>query len=276
MRNLIAFYKKFRVFLLFVLFQIIALSYYFSNIDYPKARFLNTSNTFASTLLTWERDMIKHFSLDEANKELQLKLKTQLEKQPERFTKIDDNTYEINDTILGVNFQYLPATVINNSYTRKNNYFTINIGSINGVEPNMGVINENGVIGIVHSVKKHYALVKSILTTNFNVSAYLDNNHAHGIIKYLESNPNYVNLIGISNDIEISIGTKVYTKGSSGYFPMNVLIGTVENIELIEGKPEWDIKIKLAQDMRKLHYAYVVKNIFQEELDLLLQKIEQE
>tara|TARA_B100000508_G_C11465858_1_gene282512 strand:- start:59154 stop:59777 length:624 start_codon:yes stop_codon:yes gene_type:complete len=202
------------------------------------------------------------------NKELARKI-------PENYISVDPKTSIIRDTIHELSFERIPATVINSSYSHKNNYFTINAGSNKGIKKKMGVISPEGVVGIVYDVSSHYAVVKSILTTSINISAFVEGSNAYGLIKYLENDPRRVNLTGVSNDIKIKKGARVFARGSGGYFPNGARIGTVEKLEPIEGKPMWDITVRLSQDMRKLRYVYVVKNIFQEELNELQDKVEE-
>lgn len=254
--------------------QLIALGSYFSFMTFPRTKFLNTSNRVTGTLLSWEREITKYIYLDEANRDL-LNENAQLsQKVPKNFISVDPKTSIIRDTIHKLSFVRIPATVINSSYTRKNNYFTINAGSEKGVKKKMGVVSPEGVVGIVYDVSSHYAVVKSVLTTSINISAYLEGSNAHGLIKYLDNDPRRVSLTGLSNDIKISKGSRVFARGSGGYFPHGEIIGVVENLEPIEGKPMWDITVRLSQDMRKLRYVYVIKNIFQEELNELQDKVE--
>ena len=112
------------------------------------------------------------------------------------------------------------------------------------------------------------------MTTSINISAYVEGTNAHGLIKYLGDDPRRVSLTGLSNDIKINKGARIFARGSGGYFPHGTEIGKVENLEPIEGKPMWDITVRLSQDMRKLRYVYVIKNIFQEELNELQNNVE--
>jgi len=254
--------------------QLIALGSYFSYMTFPRTKFFNTSNRVTGTLLSWERDVSKYFYLDEANRELMDENALLAKKVPKNFISVDPKTSIIRDTINELSFVRIPATVINSSFSRKNNYFTINAGSKKGIKKKMGVISPEGVVGIVYDVSSHFAVVQSILTTTVNLSAYVEGSNAHGLIKYLEDDPRRVSLTGLSNDIKISKGAIVLARGSAGYFPHGEEIGVVENLEPIEGKPMWNITVRLSQDMRKLRYVYVIKNIFQEELDQLQDKID--
>lgn len=275
MLKFIAFFRRFRVFLVFLILQIIALSSYFSVMNFARTKFFNSSAVVTGTLLTWERNIIKYFYLDEANQKLQEE-NTELENRIiDNFISIDPQTAKINDTIYHLSFERTPATVINSSHSHTNNYFTINAGSEKGIERKMGVVSSDGIVGIVYDVSKNFAVVKSILTQDINLSAFIEGSNAHGLIKYLENDPRKVNLTGISNDVNIEIGSSVLARGSGGYFPQGEPIGKVEKLEPIEGKPMWNVTVKLNQDMRKLRYVYVVKNINQLELEEIEKGIEQ-
>jgi len=263
------------VFLVFVLLQLIALASYFSVVSYPRTKFFNSANNVTGTLLSWEREVTKYFYLDSENKKLQEKNAELAKKELINYISVDPTTTIINDTIRELTIEKIPATVINSSYTHKNNFFTINAGRLKGVERKMGVVSSEGVVGIVYDVSEHFAIVKSILTSTINISAYVDGSNAHGLIKYIENDPRRVTLTGISNDIVIKKHAKVYARGSGGYFPHGAIIGKVEKLDPIEGEPRWDITVRLEQDMRKLHYVYVIKNFLKSELDELENKVDQ-
>lgn len=275
MRNLIAFFRRFRVFLVFVLLQLIALTSYFSVVSYPRTKFFNSANNVTGTLLSWEREITKYFYLDSENKKLQEKNAELAKKELINYISVDPSTKIINDTIRELTIEKIPATVINSSYTHKNNYFTIDAGRLKGVERKMGVVSSEGVVGIVYDVSDHFAIVQSILTSTINISAYVQGANAHGLIKYIENDPRRVSLTGISNDIVIKKHAKVFARGSGGYFPHGSLIGKVEKLTPIEGEPRWDITVRLEQDMRKLHYVYVIKNFLKPELDELENEVDQ-
>lgn len=273
MRNLIAFFQRFRVFLVFLVLQIIALGSFFSWMSYPRTKFFNTSSVLTGNLLLWKNEVTKYLTLSEANEQLQKEIVLLREKSPESFISIDLKTFIINDTLYKQVFRYIPATVINSSQQHKNNYFTINAGRLKGISPKMGVVSSDGVVGIVYDVSDHFAVVKSILTENINFSAYIEGSTAFGILKYLDNDPRRVSLTGISNDIAIKRGSLVKTRGSSGYFPKGLTIGEIDVMEPVEGKPLWDIKIRLSQDMRRVHHVFVVENILGDELETLQSKV---
>ncbi|PHR49600.1 MAG: hypothetical protein COA32_00285 [Fluviicola sp.] len=275
MRNLIAFFRRFRVFLIFVLLQLIALTSYFSVVSYPRTKFFNSANNVTGTLLSWEREVTKYLFLDRENRKLQAENAELSKKELINYIPVDPKTTIINDTIRELTIEKIPATVINSSYSHKNNYFTINAGRLKGVERKMGVVSSEGVVGIVYDVSEHYAIVQSILTSTINISAYVGESNAYGLIKYIENDPRRVTLTGVSNDIKIKKHSKVFATGKGGYFPHGSLIGKVEKLNPIEGEPRWDIIVRLEQDMRRLHYVYVIKNFLKPELEELEKNVDQ-
>lgn len=275
MRKLIAFFQRFRVFLVFTILQLIALGSYFSIVSYPRTKFFNTSTKVVGAFLNFERSITKYIYLEEANEKLQEENKKLRKRLPESYISIDQKRKKINDTIYKLSYEYIPATVINSVFSRSNNYFTINAGSLKGIKPKMGVVSNDGAVGIVYSNSDHYSVVKSILTSDINLSAFVEGVGAHGLVKYETLDPRRVTLTGVSNDIKIKRNANVLAKGSGGYFPANTPIGIVEKLEVIEGKPLWDITVRLNQDMRKLHYVFVIDNILQGELKELEGEIEE-
>ena len=271
MRNLIAFFRRFRIFLVFLILQILALTSYFSWVQYPRTRFFNSSNGVAATLLDAQQDVTKHFSLEEENIRLQAEIEALKGKQLENYIALSEDRIKIADTILELQFDYIPAVIVNSTYTYKNNYFTLNKGASSGIARDMGVISSNGVVGIVYDVSRHYAVVKSVLTENINIPAEIVNVHAGGLLKWegTDKDPRTITLTGISNDIPVELGWEVVTNSQSGLFPKNHPVGTIDAIEEIEGKPEWKITVKLGNDLRRLQSVFVVENIMKLEKDSL-------
>ena len=60
-------------------------------------------------------------------------------------------------------YRFIVGRVINNSLARPRNFLTINRGSADGVCADMGVVDQNGVVGIVNVVGEHASRVISVL-----------------------------------------------------------------------------------------------------------------
>lgn len=55
----------------------------------------------------------------------------------------------VSDTLYRQKYIFLSAKVINNSVNRRDNYLTINIGKNQGAIKDMGVFNNEGLVGVV-------------------------------------------------------------------------------------------------------------------------------
>lgn len=276
MRNLIAFFKRFQIFLVFFLLQVIALSSYFSFLSYPRSKYFNTSSSIAATVLEMKHSITKYADVDESNAALQLENIALRTRQPDQYIRVDANTVSIDDTIYKQNYQYIPGEILHATTEKTNNYFTINIGRSLGVEPGQGVYGPIGILGRVYDVSDNYALVKSVLSKELNINIQVENNGAHGYLKWDGNDPRIVTLSGISNDIDIRKRAKITTRGSRGIFPKGIPVGTVDKVEQIEGKPLWKVHVRLNEDLRTVQKIYVVKNVMKKELDALEAKIPNE
>jgi rod shape-determining protein MreC len=265
MRNLIAFLRRFQICLVFALLQVISLVIYVQFLSFPRSQYLTTASNVTAKVLTWENDITKHFDLSKNNWALQRENIRLRERLPEFMYTLSATKVKVQDTVFEQQYTYIPGEVINSSVTRKNNYFTLNIGSKHGVKRDMGVFSDNGVVGIVHNVSEHYCVVKSVLTEDINIDVIIEPIHIAGILKWDGHDPRRGSIDGVSNDLRIKKWSKVVTRGGSGIFPKGIPVGKVESIEPIEGESLWNVVIRYSEDYRRLQRVYVVKNLLIEE-----------
>jgi rod shape-determining protein MreC len=273
MSNLIAFFKRFRIFLFFALLQGIALSTYFTYLSYPRSQYLTTASEISGQLLTYRNDVTKHFLLPYNNRKLQLENSQLRQRLPESYIKTKDSLIKINDTLNHQQYQYIPAEVINSSVNKKNNYFTLNCGKTSGVYRGMGVFSNNGIVGVIHNVSDHFSVVKSVLTEDINIDVMVEKNGVFGLLKWNGRNPKIGTISSISNDLILKKWSKIVTRGGSGIFPRGLPVGKIKSLKTVEGKPLWDVEIYYSEDYRKLQNVYVIKNLMLKEQKELEMKI---
>ncbi len=271
MRNLIAFLQRFRIFLVFALLQILAISWYVTYLNFPRNQYLTTTNDISIQVLEWEHDLTKHFNLSKNNTQLQWENIYWRKRQPQFMYQISRAKYKINDTLFEQQYTYIPAEVINSSVTRRNNYFTINVGKAQGIKKGMGVFCHEGVVGVIHYCSDHYSLVKTVLTKDINidVSIQMKKSDLPGLLKWDGRNPRYGMITGINNDLRIKKWSKVVTRGGSGIFPKGLPVGKVSYTEPIEGQALWKVEILFSADYRSLQRVYIIKNMHLDEQQAL-------
>jgi len=170
-------------------------------------------------------------------------------------------------------FAFIPAKVVDNTVRRAKNYVTINKGRLDGIEPDMGVISPDGVVGKVKDVSDHFAVITSVLHTDMYVSALVKRSNTLGSIIWEGIEPRIAGLENIPIHINIINGDTIVTSGYSGIYPPNTMIGTVAEVRPEEDAAFYDIDINLSSDFYKLSYVYVVKNLLRQEQDSLEQII---
>jgi rod shape-determining protein MreC len=238
---------------------------YFSFMSFPKTQVLTSTNIVTGKILLVKNDVTKLFNLSNSNLKLQRENIKLRQKNPISFIQITRNTVKIDDTLFHQQYEYIPATVINSTFDKRNNYFTLNVGSLQGIERNMGVFSDAGVVGVVHFVSKHFAIVKSVLTADINIDVMIEGTDAFGLLKWDGTHARFGQISGISNDLRIKKWRKVVTRGGSGLFPKGIPVGKVYNISSIEGQPLWDVTILFSEDYRKIQRVYVIKNFLKTE-----------
>jgi rod shape-determining protein MreC len=265
MRNLIFFIYRYYVFFLFFSLEIVSFVLIYRFNTYQRASFLNYTTGATSSFYTTVSNTRQYFKLRRVNDSLQLenaRLRSMLltSYYQNRFT-----TKQINDTMYRQQYEYISATVVNNSVTKRNNYLTLDRGRAHGVEPEMGVISETGIIGIVMSVSDHYCTVLSLLNNNCKISAKVKKNGAFGSLQWKGDDPRYANLLDVNKHVPVTAGDDVVTSNFSTIFPEGIPIGRVHTHSLDAGDNFHTIKVELYTDFSTVSNAYIIRNLMKDE-----------
>ncbi len=263
MKNLFLFLWKNNFTIVFLLLQVFCFYLIIKNNKYHNAAWYNSSNRVSGDIMSAVSSVTQYLNLKKSNRDLvdeNARLQTLItslyyDTVPKYFDK--DTTGK---------FVYHAARVVNNSFTRRNNYLTIDIGSDNGIKPEMGVIAPNGIVGQVKDVSPHYATVISLLHKNSRISARFKNSRFFGSLSWPGMNPREALLSDIARHVKFSKGDTIVTTAYSALFPEGIMIGTVKDFEARDGSSFYSITIELSTDFTNLHYVYVVENKHQEEI----------
>lgn len=166
-------------------------------------------------------------------------------------------------------FGYISATVINNSVRHPRNYFSINKGEKEGVKTGMGVVDQNGVVGIVNVTGPHTSRVISLLNQTQHFSVKLKDTNFIGSLNWKGSDPAVAYMNEVPRHAVFHVGDTVVTSGYSTTFPSDIPIGVVLN--RVKGSDDnfYILKVKLNSDFRALSTVRVIKDEYKMELDSL-------
>ena len=254
--------------------QVIAFWLYVSYMSVPKSNFFTTASYISGVLFEVEHTITKHFNLEENNLNLQKENILLRKKIPSFLYDENPDSLFQNDISYRQQFSYIPPTIINSTTTKRNNFFTINVGQIQGLNRGMGVFSSNGIVGIIHNSSNHFSLVKSVLTSDINIDVMIEGVGAFGLLKWDGKDARFATINGITNDISVPIGSNAITRGGGGIFPKGISVGKVKSVKSIEGKPVWRIQIELSEKYGSLENVYVLRNLFIEEFSSLQNEIQ--
>jgi len=217
-----------------------------------------------------------YFSLKEANETL-AKENTELKNKLASIRKIiREKKDTIIDTLYKQQYSYFSAKVINNSVNKQYNYITLNKGSNDGIKPDMAVISPGGIVGVVIGASPNYSTVLSVLNKYFTVDTKLKKGSSHstdhGQLTWNGLNPDIATLNDILFHVKIHVGDTLVVNNSHS-FPEGIPVGTIKEFELKSDR--YIIKVKLANDFRRLNYVSVVDNLMKQEQKDLEKKVRQ-
>jgi rod shape-determining protein MreC len=278
MQNFFLFLRKYYHLFLFIILELIALTALVKFNHYQNAVFYSTANEVSGYLYQKKSDALSYLSLKEENKRLLNNTAVFMnDSLDNHFMMFGTDSFLMNDTMKRPWFSFYAAEVINNTVHRKRNYLTINKGFAHGIEKHMGVISQDGVVGIVIDVSKNFALVMSVLHDQFQVSPEIAGSNYFGKLKWDGMDPRMANIDEISRYYPVEKGQRVVTSNfGSTKFPRNIPIGIVESVKKSTKKPFATIRVKLATDFGRVRSVYVIKNIFKQELQQLEERVEDE
>ncbi len=265
MRNLFLLFLKYGHIFLFLFLEFVC---FILIVRYNRAQneiYLNSANIVSGAIYSRVNNVTEYFKLDEvadslANENARLR-KLLYNSTYQSVTNIDSifNQDEV------FQYSYIVGKVVNNSINLNNNKFTINKGSKDGIKARMGVINSNGIAGIIKDVKKNYSVGISLLNRQVKISASLKQNGSFGSLAWRGSDPKILNLEDIPKHAAISVGDTVVTSGYSSKFPSDLIIGVIDTFWIEPGFNSYTIEVKLNNDLSRLNYVYVIDNILIEE-----------
>lgn len=260
MNNLLLFIIRYSAFLLFVLLEIVALVLIVRYNENQRAIFLNSSAVFSGRLYKMADNAYKYSYLQVIADSLaneNAHLKTELFNLERTFQHLTGAEKPADSCILEP-FRIIDARVINNSINQRNNHFTIDRGSRDGIRNGMGVISPHGIAGIIDHAGEKYSTAISILHSAARISASIKRNNYFGSLVWKEINPAYMILEAIPRQADILVGDTIVTSGYSFIYPRGIFIGTVHRFWTEGGSNYYTIEVRLHEDISRLDRVYVV------------------
>ncbi|MCC8144401.1 MAG: rod shape-determining protein MreC [Tannerellaceae bacterium] len=280
MRELLDFLVRKRHWFLFVFLEIVSLTLIYRNNAYQRNIMISSANVVTGHLVAVSGGVTSYLNLREINKEL-LERNGQLELQ--LLALQDQLEWLLTDTaaFTGViptdsagqlPYDFITARVINNSVTHLSNYSTIDKGRKDGIQPDMGVVSDKGVVGIVSTVSDNFAVILPILNPKFRLSCKVLGSSYFGSLSWNGRDIRHANLDELPRHVPFQVGDTVVTSGYSAVFPEGLIVGTIDDFEKQRDDNFYSLRVTLASDFAGLSKVRVIRNYQQTERTALEQE----
>lgn len=241
---------------------------------YRQHVYLTSAGRLASTAYKSANNVTSYFNLHDINDDLNRRnaaLQAEIVRLNERIGLMTEQGYR--DTLVvdsGVNhFDFIVAHVINNSVARPYNYLTINKGSRDGIRPELGVVDRNGVVGIVSNVGPTTARVISLLNPHFRLSCKIKRSDYFGSLVWDGDSPDEAMLEELPRHTVFEVGDTIVTSGYSAVFPAGLPVGIVLDDNTDRNQNFFTLRIRLLTDFTTLGNVQVVVNNQADEIKAL-------
>lgn len=265
MRNLLDFIVRFSSWFVFAFYAVVSCALLFDRNPYQHHVWLTSAGSVAAGVYDVSNNVTGYFSLRAINEDLQRRqadleeevaaLRTQLRTAREALAQ--DSLAAIDSVR---QFRFIVATAISNSVSRPYNYITLDKGEADGLQPEMGVMDQNGVVGVVNVTGKHHARVISLLNPNFRLSCKLRGSDAFGSLVWDGKSPREALLEELPKHTRFHKGDTIITSGYSAMFPEGIPVGTIIGSARGDDDNFFTLRIRLLTDFTALSTVKVISN----------------
>jgi len=210
------------------------------------------NNTFFSDInnLKSENEALKESNkeLEEAVRELEI-IKAENK----------DLKEQLNLTEKYKEYETIPAGVINRDVTNYSSVLVINVGKVDGIEVDMPVIADKGLVGHVIAVDQNSSKVQTIVDTSSTITALISTSREAIICKGTLEGKGILKATYIPTEATIVGGDLVETSGMGGIYPKGIQIGKIGKVVNTKNVTDRYALIETTVDFDKLETVLVIK-----------------
>ena len=272
MNNLLNFFVKHSAWFIFAVYVILSLVLLFKDNPYQQSVYLTSANSVSAAVYKAFNGVTSYFHLRDINESLQERNAALEMELIELRNQMADMELQSPDSLrhnVKGQYTFVMAQVISNSIAQPNNYITINRGYLDGISPEMGVIDQNGVVGIVNVVGPHAARVISLLNPHIRLSCKVKNSGFYGSLVWDGKSPQYAVLEELPKHITFNKGDTIVTSGYSAVFPEGIIVGTIQGLARGMSDSFVSLRIKLTTNFSQLSSVRVITNSMKEQIEAL-------
>lgn len=260
---------------MFIALEVMCVVLLFSYNSYQCSVYLSTANAVSARLLRGQDKVTSYFGLAEKNRAL-VEQNALLQ---ERILALESmSTQHLLDSLSKeealqrvhrTGYRITPAQVVDKSINKTDNYITLDRGTADGVEPDMGVMGVDGIVGVVYKCTEHYSLVMPLLNSKSRVSCKVYGSGDIGYLQWTGGDSRYAMLHDLPRYADVAVGDTIVTSGNSSFFPEGLMVGIVNELYPSQDGLYVALKVELATQFAKLEHAFILGRMDADELAAL-------
>ena len=160
-------------------------------------------------------------------------------------------------------FQFEAAAITQKSSSNWISSLTLDRGTLHGVAVNNCVVTEEGfLVGIVTEVGLNWCKVLTILDTDTSLGALVVRSGDIAVAQgdFVLMNEDKLSLSYLPADCELLVGDLVVTSGPGGYYPSDLVIGTVESLQLDDSGSTRFAVLQPSAQLDDLKQVFIIKS----------------
>ncbi len=150
---------------------------------------------------------------------------------------------------------YVPARVVGKQLYLLRNTITLDVGERHGIQNDMPVVTEAGLVGKIVATSDGYAIAQILLNRSLRVSARVQRSRVDGILVW--EGGSTLSLKNVAKTLEVQRGDVVITSEYSSLFPPGIRIGVVAGTSVTPGSLFQNIDVTPGVDFPRLEEVFV-------------------
>lgn len=153
-----------------------------------------------------------------------------------------------------------PAYVIQSDISNYSKVIVINVGKKDGIDVNMTVISDKGLVGHVISVTENTSKVQTVIDTSNTVSSTISTSRDSIVVRGIINSNNELKASYFPTEAKVLEGDTVETSGIGGIYPKGIHIGTIKKVVNTRNITNRYAIVETAVDFSKLETVLVITN----------------
>ena len=228
------------------------------------APFRAAAAAIRTTLGDWKDYLTEFDQLKEENRQLKLELaeKEAILRQAEldreenaRLRKLAELREQRRD------LHFESARILAQDDSNWSSLLTINKGTAHGIQTGNCVVTEEGyLIGIVTEAGLNWATVRTILDSGSSIGALVFRSGASAVAQgdFAPMGQGRLSLTYLGTDPDLAFGDLIVTSGLGGYYPAQLVIGSVEEVRSSDDGLDQVAVVRPAAELEDLEQVFVI------------------